>query len=56
MESFQSAVNESKEKETGFPTVGYAVSKAGEIGFTKAIAVREKQKGSSVLINACCPG
>ena len=56
MERFQSAVNECKEKEAGFPTVAYAVSKAGETGFTKAIAVREQQKGSSILINACCPG
>ena len=56
MERFQSAVNEGKEKEAGFPTVAYAVSKAGETGFTKAIAAREQQKGSSVLINACCPG
>ena len=56
MERFQSAVNEGKEKEAGFPTVAYAVSKAGETGFTKAIAVREQRKGSSILINACCPG
>lgn len=56
MERFQSAVNEGKEKEAGFPSAAYAVSKAGETGFTKAIAMREQKKGSSVLINACCPG
>lgn len=56
MERFQSAVEQGKEKEAGFPSAAYAVSKAGEIGFTKAIASREQQKGSSVLISACCPG
>lgn len=56
MEKFESAVEEGKEKEAGFPSAAYAVSKAGETGFTKAIAMREQKKGSSVLINACCPG
>jgi carbonyl reductase 1 len=56
MERFQTAVNEGKEKKAGFPSAAYAVSKAGETGFTKAIAMREQKQGSSVLINACCPG
>ena len=56
MERFQSAVNEGKEKEAGFPSAAYAVSKAGLTGLTKAIAMREQKKRSSVLINACCPG
>ena len=56
MEKFQSAVEQGKEKDAGFPSAAYAVSKAGETGFTKAIAYREQQKGSSILINACCPG
>ena len=56
MEKFQSAVDEGREKETGFPSAAYAVSKAGETAFTKAIAAAEQKKGSDVLINACCPG
>lgn len=56
MEKFQSSVKEGKEKEAGFPSAAYAVSKAGETAFTKAIAAREQRKGSSVLINCCCPG
>ena len=56
MERFQSAVDQGKEKEAGFPSAAYAVSKAGETGFTKAIALREQKKGSNVSINSCCPG
>lgn len=56
METFESAVKEGKEKEAGFPSAAYAVSKAGETAFTKAIAIREQKQGSNVLINACCPG
>ncbi|KAF2210546.1 hypothetical protein CERZMDRAFT_99165 [Cercospora zeae-maydis SCOH1-5] len=56
MQRFQTAVDEGREKEDGFPSAAYAVSKAGEIAITKAIAAEEKEKGRGVLINACCPG
>lgn len=56
MKDFQSAVEAGKEKEAGFPSAGYAVSKAGLIGATRALARQEKEKGSTVLINSCCPG
>jgi carbonyl reductase 1 len=56
MEDFASAVEAGKEKEAGFPSAAYAVSKAGLIGATRALAMAEKKKGSTVLINSCCPG
>jgi len=56
MEKFKTAVKEGKEKEAGFPSAAYAVSKAGETAFTKAIAMEEAKRGRGVLVNACCPG
>lgn len=56
MESFKSAVAEGKEKQQGWPSAAYAVSKAGVIGMTKAVAEEEKRKGTNTLINSCCPG
>lgn len=56
MQQFQDAADKNNVEAAGFPTAAYCVSKAGEIGFTKAIAAAEKRKGNSVLINACCPG
>lgn len=56
MEKFLAAVEAGREKEAGFPSAAYAVSKAGETAFTMAIAAEEKKKGNDVLINACCPG
>lgn len=56
METFTHAVAEGREKEAGFPSAAYAVSKAGEIAMTKAIAVEEQKNGGKRLVNACCPG
>jgi carbonyl reductase 1 len=56
MKDFASAVESGKEKEAGFPSAAYAVSKAGLIGGTRALAIQETEKGSGVLINCCCPG
>jgi carbonyl reductase 1 len=56
MEAFTHAVSEGREKEAGFPSAGYAVSKAGEIAMTKAVAMQEKKSGGQRLVNACCPG
>jgi carbonyl reductase 1 len=56
MKDFAAAVEAGKEKEAGFPSAAYAVSKAGLIGATRALAYAEKEKGNTVLINCCCPG
>ncbi|KAF4552221.1 Short chain dehydrogenase-like protein 38 [Elsinoe fawcettii] len=56
METFKKAVADGKEKELGWPSAAYAVSKAGEIAFTKAIAKEQAANGKNILINACCPG
>ena len=56
MEKFKSAVNNGNEKEAGFKSAAYAVSKAGETAFTKAIAMEENKRGHGVLVNACCRG
>jgi carbonyl reductase 1 len=52
MQDFTKAVQEGKEKELGWPSAAYAVSKAGTTASTKAIAAQNDK----VLINACCPG
>ena len=56
MAKFTTDVREGKEKERGWPSAGYAVSKAGVTGMTLALATAEKRTGSGRLINACCPG
>lgn len=56
LQDFASAVEAGKEKDAGFPSAAYAVSKAGLIGSTNVLAMKEKEKGSSILINSCCPG
>lgn len=56
MENFTAAVKEGKEKEQGWPSAAYAVSKTGAIGMTRAIALEHGQEGGQVLVNSCCPG
>ena len=56
MEEFTSAVKAGNQQEKGWPSAAYAVSKSGVTAFTRAIAMREKANGSSVLINSMCPG
>ncbi|KAL5472314.1 hypothetical protein PMIN07_000989 [Paraphaeosphaeria minitans] len=56
MKDFMLAVEAGTEKEAGYPSAAYAVSKAGLIGATKALARAEQEKGSKILVNACCPG
>ncbi|KAF2036147.1 carbonyl reductase [Setomelanomma holmii] len=56
MQEFQESVTAGKEKEAGFPSAAYAVSKAGLIGGTRAIATELQEKGSGVLVDSCCPG
>jgi carbonyl reductase 1 len=56
MEKFTKDVKAGNEKKEGWPRPPYAVSKAREIAFTKAIAQEEEKRGKGVLVNACCPG
>lgn len=56
MEAFTSAVEQGKEKELGWPSAAYKVSKSGVTGMTRAVAAEEMEKGSGVLVNSCCPG
>ena len=56
MESFTRAVEQGKEKELGWPSAAYAVSKSGITGMTRAVALEEREKGNGVLVNSCCPG
>lgn len=56
MEDFKAAVAQGKEKELGWPSAAYAVSKAGTTAVTMAIAKEEEGRGRGVLVNACCPG
>lgn len=56
LESFTSAVKEGREKEEGWPSAAYAVSKSGVTGMTRAIALEHKREGGAVLVNSCCPG
>jgi carbonyl reductase 1 len=56
MQDFQTAVDEGREKDAGFPSAAYAVSKAGLIGGTRVLAKEVEGQGSGVKVNACCPG
>ena len=56
METFKSAVAAGDHEEKGWPSAAYAVSKAGVIGITTALAKEEADKGGKRLINSCCPG
>lgn len=56
MDDFTDAVRRGKQEDEGWPSAAYAVSKAGVLAMTKAIAAAEKEKGNTALINACCPG
>ena len=56
MEAFKSAVAAGTEKQDGWPSSGYMVSKAGVTGMTRILAREEEQSGGKRLINSCCPG
>lgn len=56
MQQFQKAVEAGQEKEEGFPSIAYGVSKAGETAYTKALALEGSWRKKNILINACCPG
>jgi len=58
MDEFTSAVERGREREEGWPSAAYAVSKAGVIGMTRAIAREERERvaGEGRRVNSCCPG
>jgi carbonyl reductase 1 len=56
LKDFQDAVDAGNEKELGFKSAAYATSKAALNAAARIIAADEKQKGNTVLINACTPG
>ena len=56
MDDFTSAVERGTEKEEGWPSAAYSVSKSGVTGMTRAIALEEKKRGRGILVNSCCPG
>ncbi|WYZ40966.1 hypothetical protein EsH8_IV_001307 [Colletotrichum jinshuiense] len=56
MEEFTAAVEKGTHENDGWPSAAYAVSKAGEIGMTKAIAKELQDQGSKMLVNSCHPG
>lgn len=56
MAQFQTAVDKGEQSKSGFPSSAYGVSKAGVTAVTKVLAMLEAQRGSGVLVNACCPG
>ncbi|KAG7136297.1 hypothetical protein HYQ45_006122 [Verticillium longisporum] len=56
MEEFTAAVAKGTHEADGWPSAAYAVSKAGEIAQTRAIAKELKDDGSKILINSCHPG
>ncbi|MCJ1332767.1 hypothetical protein MMC10_009461 [Thelotrema lepadinum] len=56
MEAFKSAVAAATEKDDGWPSSAYMVSKAGMTGMTGILAREEQERGGKRLINSCCPG
>ncbi|KAF4845002.1 Carbonyl reductase [NADPH] 1 [Colletotrichum siamense] len=56
MEDFSAAVEKGNHEQEGWPSAAYAVSKAGEIGMTRAIAKELEDSGSKILANSCHPG
>jgi carbonyl reductase 1 len=56
MEDFTEAVKDGSHVKNGWPSAAYAVSKAGMIAQTRALANEYKKQEKSVLINSCHPG
>ncbi|KAL1736893.1 hypothetical protein EV714DRAFT_279401 [Schizophyllum commune] len=62
MREFEEGVKKGTHEKLGYPSAAYAVSKAGLIAATRAVArsVAEKAKADGTteypLINSCCPG
>ncbi|KFA70252.1 hypothetical protein S40285_07892 [Stachybotrys chlorohalonatus IBT 40285] len=56
MQEFTDAVKAGDHEKQGWPSAAYAVSKAGLIAQTRALAQQYKSEGRDVLINSCHPG
>jgi carbonyl reductase 1 len=56
MQEFADAVKSGDHEEKGWPSAAYAVSKAGLIAQTRALAKQFQGEGKDVLINSCHPG
>jgi carbonyl reductase 1 len=56
MDEYCVAAKKGKAEELGWPERAYGVSKTGLTTVTRVIAEYEKEKGSNILINSCCPG
>lgn len=56
MDEYSKAVHAGTHDKDGWPSSAYAVSKAGAIGFTRAVAKEAEKDGRGVLVNSCCPG
>jgi carbonyl reductase 1 len=56
MEEFTAAVADGTHAKKGWPSAAYAVSKAGVIAMTRALAQRFEREGRDLTINSCCPG
>ncbi|KAH6695674.1 carbonyl reductase [Plectosphaerella plurivora] len=56
MDEFTAAVAKGTHEKDGWPSAAYAVSKAGLIGQTRALARELKDGSTNVTINACHPG
>lgn len=60
MHEYVDAAKAGEEKQRGWKTAAYAVSKAGIIGMTRTLAMEleadAESKKRSLLVNSCCPG
>jgi carbonyl reductase 1 len=56
MQDFAAAVEAGNHEDQGWPSAAYAVSKAGTIAQTRALAKMFRDQGRDVLINSCHPG
>eukprot|EP00752_Nemacystus_decipiens_P012218 g10832.t1 len=56
MTDFVADVKAGRHAEEGWPNTCYGMSKLGLIAYTNVAARVEREAGSTVLVNACCPG
>lgn len=56
MDEFLADVDSGKEKAEDWDDAAYDFSKAGEIAFTKAMAMEVGKGTNDILVNVCCPG
>ncbi|CAM9893132.1 unnamed protein product [Pylaiella littoralis] len=56
MTEFIGDAKSGRHRNNGWPNTCYGMSKLGVIAYTHVAARVEKEAGSKVLVNACCPG